>query len=95
LLKPAPGAEGTQGIPAQFTKQAGDPAWADDPEVKDYVALTKKVGAERRPGDFVALFGHAIARAEIAAGTNAAAIATLHLSYHGHYDSYRSGIRRD
>ena len=36
VLKPA-GFENAQGIfTTQFSKQAGDPAWADDPEVKEY-----------------------------------------------------------
>ena len=45
---------------SQFTKLAGYAARADDPETKEHVASTKKVGAERRPGDFVVLSGYAI-----------------------------------
>ena len=83
MRKPASGSKCTGNLTAQFTKQAGDAGWADDPEVKEYVALPKKVGAGRRPRDFVGLSGYAIARAEIAARTKAAAIAALHLGYHG------------
>jgi branched-chain amino acid transport system substrate-binding protein len=46
----------------QFTKQAGDPAWADDPEVKEYVAFMKKWVPNDSPGDFVALSGYIIAQ---------------------------------
>jgi ABC-type branched-subunit amino acid transport system substrate-binding protein len=62
VLKPA-GFENAQGImTTQFTKQAGDPAWADDPEVKEYVAFMKKWVPNDNPGDFVALSGYVIAQ---------------------------------
>ena len=62
VLKPA-GFENAQGImTTQFTKQAGDPAWADDPEVKEYVAFMKKWVPNDSPGDFVALSGYIIAQ---------------------------------
>jgi branched-chain amino acid transport system substrate-binding protein len=62
VLKPA-GFENAQGImTTQFTKQAGDPAWADDPEVKEYVAFMKKWVPSDNPGDFVALSGYVIAQ---------------------------------
>jgi hypothetical protein len=48
---------------SQFTKQAGDPKWADDPEVKEYVAFMKKWAPNDNPGDFVALSGYVIAQA--------------------------------
>jgi ABC-type branched-subunit amino acid transport system substrate-binding protein len=42
VLTPA-GLENVQGaFTTQFTKQAGDPAWAQDPEVVDYIAFMKK-----------------------------------------------------
>jgi branched-chain amino acid transport system substrate-binding protein len=62
VLKPA-GFENAQGIlTTQFTKQAGDPAWADDPEVKEYVAFMKKWVPNDNPGDFVALSGYIISQ---------------------------------
>ena len=62
VLEPA-GFENAQGImTTQFTKQAGDPAWADDPDVKEYVAFMKKWVPNDNPGDFVALSGYIIAQ---------------------------------
>ncbi len=62
VLKPA-GFENAQGImTSQFTKQAGDPRWADDPEVREYVAFMKKWAPNDNPGDFVALSGYIIAQ---------------------------------
>ena len=62
VIEPA-GFETAQGImTTQFTKQAGDPAWADDPEVKEYVAFMKKWVPNDNPGDFVALSGYVIAQ---------------------------------
>ena len=58
VLEPA-GFENAQGIlTTQFTKQAGDPAWANDPEVKEYVEFMKKWVLNDNPGDFVALSGY-------------------------------------
>jgi branched-chain amino acid transport system substrate-binding protein len=62
VLEPA-GFENAQGIiTTQFTKQAGDPAWANDPEVKEYVEFMKKWVPNDNPGDFVALSGYVIAQ---------------------------------
>ena len=62
VLKPA-GFENAQGImTTQFTKQAGDPAWANDPEVREYVEFVKKWVPNDDPGDFVALSGYIIAQ---------------------------------
>jgi branched-chain amino acid transport system substrate-binding protein len=62
VLEPA-GFENAQGIiTTQFTKQAGDPAWADDPEVKEYVEFMKKWVPNDNPGDFVALSGYIISQ---------------------------------
>jgi branched-chain amino acid transport system substrate-binding protein len=62
VLEPA-GFENAQGIiTTQFTKQAGDPAWADDPEVKEYIGFMKKWVPNDNPGDFVALSGYVIAQ---------------------------------
>jgi branched-chain amino acid transport system substrate-binding protein len=62
VLKPA-GFENAQGImTTQFAKQAGDPAWADDPEVKEYVAFMQKYDPSDNPGDFVALSGYITAQ---------------------------------
>jgi branched-chain amino acid transport system substrate-binding protein len=63
VLKPA-GLENVQGVyTTQFTKQAGDPAWAEDPEVKEYIAFMKKWTPNDNPGDFVALSGYINAQA--------------------------------
>jgi branched-chain amino acid transport system substrate-binding protein len=62
VLEPA-GFENAQGImTTQFTKQAGDPAWANDPEVKEYVEFMKKWVTNDNPGDFVALSGYIVAQ---------------------------------
>jgi ABC-type branched-subunit amino acid transport system substrate-binding protein len=62
VLEPA-GFENAQGImTTQFTKQAGDPAWENDPEVKEYAAFMKKWVPSDNPGDFVALSGYVIAQ---------------------------------
>ena len=58
VLTPA-GLENVQGIlTTQFTKQAGDPAWAQDPEVIDYIAFMKKWAPNDSPNDFIALSGY-------------------------------------
>ena len=63
VLMPA-GLESVQGAyTTQFTKQAGDPAWADDQEVKDYVAFMKKWAPNDSPNDFIALSGYINAQA--------------------------------
>jgi branched-chain amino acid transport system substrate-binding protein len=62
VLEPA-GFENAQGIlTTQFTKQAGDPAWAGDAEVKEYSEFMKKYVPNDNPGDFVALSGYIIAQ---------------------------------
>lgn len=63
VLTPA-GLENVQGAyTTQFTKQAGDPAWADEPDVKDYVAFMKKWAPNDSPNDFIALSGYINAQA--------------------------------
>jgi ABC-type branched-subunit amino acid transport system substrate-binding protein len=58
VLEPA-GFDNAQGIiTTQFTKQAGDPAWANDPEVTEYVEFMKRWVPNDNPGDFVALSGY-------------------------------------
>jgi hypothetical protein len=62
VLEPA-GFENAQGIiTTQFTKQAGDPAWADDPEGKEYIEFMKKWVPNDNPGDFVTLSGYVTAQ---------------------------------
>jgi branched-chain amino acid transport system substrate-binding protein len=62
VLEPA-GFANAQGImTTQFTKQAGDPAWADDVEVKEYVEFMKKWVPNDNPGDFIALSGYIVAQ---------------------------------
>ncbi len=63
VLMPA-GLDNVQGAyTTQFTKQAGDPAWADDQDVKDYVAFMKKWAPNDSPNDFIALSGYINAQA--------------------------------
>lgn len=63
VIEPA-GFDNAQGIiTTQFTKQAGDPAWENDPEVKEYVAFMKRWVPNDNPGDFVALSGYINAQA--------------------------------
>jgi ABC-type branched-subunit amino acid transport system substrate-binding protein len=63
VLTPA-GLENVQGAyTTQFAKQASDPAWAEDAEVKDYVAFMKKWAPNDSPNDFIALSGYINAQA--------------------------------
>jgi ABC-type branched-subunit amino acid transport system substrate-binding protein len=63
VLTPA-GLENVQGaFTTQFTKQAGDPACAQDPEVVDYIAFMKKWAPNDSPNDFIALSGYVNAQA--------------------------------
>jgi branched-chain amino acid transport system substrate-binding protein len=63
VMKPA-GLENAQGIyTTQFTKQAGDAAWANDPEVKEFVAFMQKWAPNDSPSDFVAVSGYVTAQA--------------------------------
>ena len=63
VLKPA-GLENARGLyTTQFTKQAGDPAWEDDPEVKEYVAFMAKWAPGAKAGDFIALSGYITSQA--------------------------------
>jgi len=63
VLTPA-GLENVQGIlTTQFTKQAGDPAWAQDPEVIEYIAFMKKWAPNDSPNDFIGLVGYITAQA--------------------------------
>jgi ABC-type branched-subunit amino acid transport system substrate-binding protein len=63
VLTPA-GLDNVQGAyTTQFAKQANDPAWAEDGEVKDYVAFMKKWAPNDSPNDFIALSGYINAQA--------------------------------
>ena len=63
VLMPA-GLENVQGAyTTQFTKQASDPVWAEDPEVKEYVAFMKNWAPNDSPNDFIALSGYVTAEA--------------------------------
>lgn len=58
------GFENAQGIyTTQFTKQAGDPTWANDPEVKEFVEFMQKRAPNDSPTDFVAISGYITAQA--------------------------------
>jgi branched-chain amino acid transport system substrate-binding protein len=74
VLTPA-GLDNVQGAySTQFTKQAGDPGWAEDAEVKDYITFMKKWAPNDSPNDFIGLTGYitaqAIARALQRCGDN-------------------------
>ena len=61
VLTPA-GLENVQGVlTTQFTKQARDPAWAQDPEVIE--CIPEKMGTERHPNDFIGSTGYVNAQA--------------------------------
>jgi ABC-type branched-subunit amino acid transport system substrate-binding protein len=63
VLAPA-GLDNVQGVlTTQFTKQAGDPAWAQDPEVIEYIAFIKKWAPNDSPNDFIGLVGYITAQA--------------------------------
>jgi branched-chain amino acid transport system substrate-binding protein len=63
VLVPA-GLENVQGaFTTQFTKQASDPAWAEDGEVKHYLAFMKRWAPNDSPNDFIALSGYVNAQA--------------------------------
>jgi branched-chain amino acid transport system substrate-binding protein len=51
-------AAGLENVQAAFTTRAGDPAWAEDPEVKAYVAFMKQWAPNDSPQDFIALSGY-------------------------------------
>lgn len=62
VLEPA-GFENVQGIlTTLFLKQAGDPIWDNDPEVKEYVAFVRKWLPNDNPDDLLALNGYVIAQ---------------------------------
>jgi branched-chain amino acid transport system substrate-binding protein len=63
VLAPA-GLDNVQGAyTTQFTKQAGDPGWAQDPEVIEYIAFLKKWAPNDSPNDFIGLTGYITAQA--------------------------------
>jgi len=60
----AAGLENVEGaFTTQFTKQASDPAWAEDAEVKQYLAFMKRWAPNDSPNDFIALSGYVNAQA--------------------------------
>ena len=60
----AAGLENVEGaFTTQFTKQASDPAWAEDGEVKQYLAFMKRWAPNDSPNDFIALSGYVNAQA--------------------------------
>lgn len=62
-LTPA-GLDNVQGAySTQYTKQAGDPDWSEDPEVKEYVAFMKTWVPNDSPNDFIGLTGYITAQA--------------------------------
>ena len=64
LVEDDAGLENVQGIlTTQFTKQAGDPTWAQDPEVIEYIAFMKKWAPNDSPNDFIGLMGYLTAQA--------------------------------
>ncbi|MDE5444871.1 ABC transporter substrate-binding protein [Bradyrhizobium sp. CSA207] len=58
VLKPA-GLDASRGlVTTQFLKQPGDPAWADDDEVKDYKTFLKKYAPSVNPDDYSVLVAY-------------------------------------
>ncbi|MFH0298144.1 ABC transporter substrate-binding protein [Bradyrhizobium sp. 31Argb] len=58
ILKPA-GLEASKGlVTTQFLKQPGDPAWADDEEVKAYKSFLKKYASSANPDDYSVLVAY-------------------------------------
>jgi branched-chain amino acid transport system substrate-binding protein len=58
ILKPA-GLEASKGlVTTQFLKQPGDPAWADDEEVKAYKTFLKKYAPSANPDDYSVLVAY-------------------------------------
>jgi branched-chain amino acid transport system substrate-binding protein len=58
VLKPA-GLEASKGlVTTQFLKQPGDPAWADDQEMKAYKAFLKRYAASANPDDYSVLVAY-------------------------------------
>ena len=58
VLKPA-GLEASKGlVTTQFLKQPGDPAWADDTEVKAYKDFLKKYAPSANPDDYSVLVAY-------------------------------------
>src|SRR5260370_28629243 len=58
VLKPA-GLEASKGlVTTQFLKQPGDPAWANDEEVKSYKEVLKKDAPSANPDDYSLLVAY-------------------------------------
>ncbi|MBR0800818.1 ABC transporter substrate-binding protein [Bradyrhizobium jicamae] len=58
VLKPA-GLEASKGlVTTQFLKQPGDPAWANDEEIKTYKAFLKKYAPSANPDDYSVLVAY-------------------------------------
>jgi branched-chain amino acid transport system substrate-binding protein len=58
VLKPA-GLEASKGVVTTlFLKQPGDPAWADDPEIKAYKGFLAKYAASTNPDDYSVLVAY-------------------------------------
>ena len=58
MLKPA-GLEASKGlVTTQFLKQPGDPAWANDDEVKAYKDFLKKYAPSANPDDYSVLVAY-------------------------------------
>lgn len=63
VLKPA-GLDASKGlVTTQFLKQPGDPAWADDDEMKTYKAFLKKYAPSANPDDYSVLVAYVNANA--------------------------------
>ena len=43
---------------AEFLKQPGDPAWANDPEMLDYLGVIRKYAPDLDPDDKACVFGY-------------------------------------
>ena len=62
VLKPA-GLEKADGvITAQYVKEVDDPAWKDDPAIKNYLAFMKKYFPDGNPSDNLSVYGYSVSR---------------------------------
>jgi branched-chain amino acid transport system substrate-binding protein len=62
VLKPA-GLEKAAGvITAQYVKEVDDPAWKDDPAIKNYLAFMKQYFPEGNPSDNLSVYAYSVSR---------------------------------
>jgi len=62
VLTPAGLDKSTGIITAAYLKEVDDPAWKDDPGMKEYLAFMKKYYPEGNPSDSLNVYGFSVAR---------------------------------